>query len=274
MPGKARRAAGYFLEGVNLRRPLRSRYRQLLGALKDLGWKLADKNLKAPDGLPYPPPSLCYPVTASYNPLHYWSSGKAGAKAIEDILTRNGLSMDDHQSVLDFGCGCGRLLRHLNKHENLSLIGTDINCELVEWCSNNLQTASFSCNELASPLPYPDCTFDLVYAVAVFGHMREEHQVFSLKELGRILKPGGYLLATTKGRDRINELTPEQAEDFIGGRSVVVEPDYSGANYCLAYHSEECFRTALVRWALCEPVFFETSGSPDTGQDVHLSRRT
>ncbi|MEN8208604.1 MAG: class I SAM-dependent methyltransferase, partial [Candidatus Fermentibacteria bacterium] len=107
-----------------------------------------------------------------------------------------------------------------------------------------------------------------VYAVAVFGHFQEDLQKHWMSELRRVLKPGGFLLITVKGKDRTGELTGEDAAKFMSGKLVVIEPESSGANYCLVYHPDSYFRNNLADGM--EVLYYEPSGSPDTVQDVYV----
>ena len=268
-----RKAAGAFLSAIHLRRPVRHIYRYLLGRSKNLQWRYRNKSKIAPDGLPFPLPDLCYRVAANYNPAHYYSTGSIGASAIMSILKENGTKMESFESVLDFGCGCGRLARHRIFSKSTKLYGTDINKNLVRWSRENIPFVRFLQNDPGSALIYPDNSFDFIYAVAVFGHLREDLQHHWMKELGRVLKPGGYLLVTTKGIDRLGELNEEQAKTFLKGRPVVIEPGFSGTGYCLAYTPESYFRNVLAQLIHAEVIFFRQSGSPDTCQDVYLLRK-
>jgi SAM-dependent methyltransferase len=104
--------------------------------------------------------------------------------------------------VLDFGCGAGRVLRHLVEDVGTDgeLHGVDIDRPSIEWLQSNASPPLHvgACGEEPS-LPYPDDHFDLVYALSVFTHLAE-HWAGWLLELRRILKPDGLLLATVIGR--------------------------------------------------------------------------
>ena len=64
--------------------------------------------------------------------------------------------------MLDFGCGCGRVMRWWKDLESTRLHGTDYNPYLVAWCRQNLPFAEFSVNGLEAGLDLPDGHFDLV----------------------------------------------------------------------------------------------------------------
>lgn len=245
-------------------------YRKLIGQWKNFLWRILHGKELAPDGFPYPPPHLCFPVAANYSPVHFFSTGKKGAAAILNILQKNGRNIEDFKRILDFGCGCGRIARHWQNLEGCKICGTDINPKLIEWSRQNLSFGQFSTNGLESALEYADNNFDFVFAVAVFGHFRGELQKHWMNELCRVLKPGGLLLITIKGKNRIGELTDEEASRFRSGRLVVIEPECSGTNYCLAYHPDSYFRNVLA--GDMEVIYYEPSGSPDTAQDVYLLR--
>jgi ubiquinone/menaquinone biosynthesis C-methylase UbiE len=103
--------------------------------------------------------------------------------------------------VLDFGCGCGRVISYLSRLFNDNhFYGSDIDNEAVAWCQSNLQDiGKFSTNEHLPPLPFEDNYFDFVYSISVFTHLPEDMQFKWLDELKRVTKKGGYLLITTHG---------------------------------------------------------------------------
>lgn len=109
--------------------------------------------------------------------------------------------------LLDFGCGCGRLARFLAAQpERWDLHGCDVNSDLVGWCAHNLAGMTAFTNSRLPPLPNPDASFDLVYSFSVFTHMPEDASVLWIRELGRVLSPGGVLVITTIGPAAIDTL--------------------------------------------------------------------
>ena len=58
--------------------------------------------------------------------------------------------------ALDFGCGCGRVLRHWAGLEGPAIHGSDYYERLVGWCAANLPFVTASVNDLAPPLRYDD----------------------------------------------------------------------------------------------------------------------
>lgn len=111
----------------------------------------------------------------------------------------------DHR-ILDFGCGCGRILRYSHKLTSESqLYGSDVDQEAISWCQQNLdEIAEFSVNGELPPIPFDSEFFDFVYAISVFTHLPEDMQFSWLEALKRITKPGGYLLLTVHGEHLLN----------------------------------------------------------------------
>lgn len=103
--------------------------------------------------------------------------------------------------VLDFGCGVGRLLRHLTAEAEVAQIdGCDMHRESIDWCRANLEPPfGFFVNSSTPPLEgVEDETYDLVVAVSVFTHIASGWAEW-VSELQRIIKPGGLLAATFHG---------------------------------------------------------------------------
>ncbi len=169
----------------------------------------------------------------------FLASGQAGAQTIEECLARAGVKLQGLTSVLDFGCGCGRVVRHWQSLDGVSIHGCDVNRRAVAWCRRNLCFATFTECELEPPLPYPDCSFDLVYALSVVTHMPETLQIAWVAELRRLVKQGGHLLFTTHGEAYLGALTEAEQSEFRSGRLVVRRADAAGTNTCGAYHPKE-----------------------------------
>jgi SAM-dependent methyltransferase len=106
--------------------------------------------------------------------------------------------------VLDFGCGAGRTLRQFTESADQAtcFVGCDIHFDSVRWVAQNLSPPfGVFRNGERPPLPFPDQTFDLIYAVSVFSHLSETWASWLL-ELRRVLRPDGLLIATVPGPAR------------------------------------------------------------------------
>ena len=198
----------------------------------------------APDGHPLPPGQLMFLVQGTTNVQEFLTDGRGTAEGVLDLLRSSGVAVDSSKSVLDFGCGCGRVIRHVHGMTGARCYGTDYNPQLIEWCKRKLRFAQFNVNGVAPPLPYENAQFDVIYALSVFTHFGEDLQSAWLSELSRVLKPGGHLLMTTHGESFLPRLTEEEKRTFRSGRLVVREAAV-GSNPFFAAHPPEYVKTHL-----------------------------
>ncbi len=149
---------------------------------------------------PVPGPYLRFRVAGDYGIEWFHLSGRESRLAFERALTSAGRSLTDFRSVLDFGSGCGRILRWLDDlTPRAQLFGVDVDGAAVRWCKRHLPYARVQKTSPLPPLPFSDGTFDLIYSHSVFTHLDERYQDRWLSELRRVLKDGGFLLATVNG---------------------------------------------------------------------------
>jgi SAM-dependent methyltransferase len=260
-----RRAVLNLFDRLRLARPAVRAYEYALAAKSSL----SGGDAAADDGLPLPPARM----RAQVGPLHadarfFLESGKHNAELIRSVVP-----LDEVSVMLDWGCGCGRVLRHWAGLENTRVSGCDINPRMVAWCDENLSFAEVSLNRLDPPLPYDDESFDLVYAFSVMTHLSEELQQTWVAECRRVLRPGGRFLFSTLGeyyvsRDR---LTGDERRSFEAGHLVVLYQRSSGTSLCSAYHPPDYVARELARGF--EVVTFRPSAD-DGRHDLHVLRKT
>ncbi len=114
--------------------------------------------------------------------------------------------------VLEIGCGMGRFSVALTKYldSNGKYFGFDIVPDQIEYCRKNINKRypnfEFSIVDIYNKLynkngkykasdfkfPFNDNTFDLIFLHSVFSHILWEDIQNYLKEIARMLKPGGY----------------------------------------------------------------------------------
>jgi SAM-dependent methyltransferase len=223
--------------------------------------------------LPIPPPDLRFLVAGTTSISWFLEGGSLGADTVRDAMARRGVAIDELDALLDFGCGCGRVLRNWHDLRRAHVHGTDYSPKLVEWCRQNLPFAAVGANQLAPPLAYRDAEFGLVYALSVFSHLTEDLQVPWMHELTRVLKPGGHLLMSTHGESYSDRLTEGERRRFASGL-LVVKNDLKapGSNTCAAYHPAEYVREELARGLeLLEHVSQGARGNPH--QDLYVFRK-
>jgi SAM-dependent methyltransferase len=188
----------------------------------------------APDGLPVPSSRLRVLVAGTADLDWFLESGALAERSIRAAADRHGVAIDEVGSMLDFGCGCGRVTRRWQALGGVH--GTDTNPEAVAWCRRNLPFGRFETNELAPPLAFAAESFDLVYGLSVLTHHTTDLQRAWRAELRRVLRPGGLLLLTTHGGAYRERLTPPERERFDDGVVVVRWSEAQGSNLCAAYH--------------------------------------
>jgi SAM-dependent methyltransferase len=129
-----------------------------------------------------------------------------GAYALfREIATAHGKSLHDCEGVLDFGCGWGRIIRYfLRDVPARRLWGIDCLTDAISWCEQTNHWCRFLVVPPLPPTSLETGSFDLVYSYSVFSHLSESAHALWLSEFARILRPGGLLIATTRGRDFIS----------------------------------------------------------------------
>lgn len=99
--------------------------------------------------------------------------------------------------VLDIGCGNGRAYQLFNGLA-IDYEGVDVSAKLIRHAKakTNDMLANFSVGSMTA-LPYDAGEFDLAMAMAVLHHVPSRAlRLQALREAGRVLRPGGWLLMT------------------------------------------------------------------------------
>jgi SAM-dependent methyltransferase len=225
-----------------------------------------------PDGLPLPPVNLVRLTSGARRQVHqdqsrvyrkFFESGEKSVGWIRDMVAAAGADLQAMGAILDFGCGCGRVLRHWRDHGPFEMHGCDYNPILVRWCAGHLAFAQLAVNGLHPPLPYEDDQFDLVYSFSIFTHFDEPMQRPWIEELARVTRPGGLVLITIHGPAVAARHLPTAAERerFAAGELVVRRADQAGRNACAAFHPPQYVAGELARgFDLLEHVVTETRG--------------
>lgn len=170
-----------------------------------------------------------------------------------DQLVRLG-QLQPHEQVLDVGSGIGRVAAPLTTYLNQqgSYEGFDIVKSGVAWCNqhiaakypnfrflhidlkNDLYNLSTQQEAKAFIFPYDDERFDLVFLFSVFTHMMPEDVAQYLKQIARVLKPGGRCLATFFV---LNDASKEGMMQYDGlkfvhnyGNYALIDPEVKEAN--------------------------------------------
>jgi SAM-dependent methyltransferase len=171
----------------------------------------------------------------------------SGAPSVENFLVVGdawgqtvGQYLAPRSSVLDIGCGCGKTARTLVHHPFVErYIGFDVLPECVEWCRRyvtppssgrfeffhfDIQSEEYRPNGTIRAsefsFPAPDGAIDLALAASLFTHLLEPDAQHYLRELSRVLKPGGKAIVSI-------HIEPPPGQDFAGAEGRIdIRPEY------------------------------------------------
>lgn len=107
----------------------------------------------------------------------------------------------DDKIILDMPCGRGFYLNMIRYVSNCTLIGAELDWDVILKAKRNVghlpDVALHNANIYA--LPYPDNTFDAAILSEILEHVDDD--VAALKEVYRVLKPGGVVAITVPNAD-------------------------------------------------------------------------
>ncbi len=226
-----------------------------------------------PDGYPAPPFRLIFLIIGLPWASVYYFSGKEIFEEIKALLARNKADIHSFNSVLDFGCGCGRIIRHFLPYSNtIHIHGSDYNQELIGWCAVNLPFAKFTTNLLGPPLPYENTTFDFLYTRSVFTHLSVELQKKWMAEFHRILRKGGYIYLTTHGKRTFSKFSPAERAALERDGILTLNQDIEGDNKCTTYQTKKFIIDNLLHgFELIDYIPGEENANKK--QDIYLIRK-
>lgn len=106
--------------------------------------------------------------------------------------------------ILDLGCGTGTLVIMIKKAQpEAEVIGLDIDPKILVFARSKVEREGLDIIfnlSTATELPYLDESFDRVVSSMVFHHLDRENKVCALKEILRVLRPGGELHVADFGK--------------------------------------------------------------------------
>jgi ubiquinone/menaquinone biosynthesis C-methylase UbiE len=181
----------------------------------------------------------------------------------------------DNAKILDWGCGPGRLIRHLPAitATKCKLYGTDYNAGSIDWCSKNLPGIQFNNNTLQSKLPWADNFFDVIYGISIFTHLSEQlHHDWS-NELTRVLRPGGILFITAQGDNFRSKLTDAELAKYDEGLLLVRGNVKEGHRTYSAFHPKKFMRHLFEKQVILEHIETPAENTEDIPQDVWIIQK-
>ena len=128
---------------------------------------------------------------------------EAMSRAVGGDWERNGqiqsaalrhLGLRDGQSLIDLGCGSGRLAAALGRSMRIDYLGIDIVQALLDYAASKSPPDYRFMLHRALHIPAPDAWADMVAAFSVFTHLLHAETFLYLQDIGRVLRPGGRLV--------------------------------------------------------------------------------
>jgi SAM-dependent methyltransferase len=238
--------------------------------------------LRRRSDIPLPDASRRKRVSGNTDPLLFVLGGYTLLRKLELLLTeRYATSIDEIGRILDWGCGCGRLLRFLVERVPRpgAIFGADVDADNVAWCRTNLPSATTCTTRLLPPSPFASGQFDLIIGNSVFTHLGEETQIAWLEELSRILAAGGIAMVSVQtitdlsretfhsaAYDRLlqNGFISEKIDDALSG--VIADGKY----YRSAFHTHDYIRSVWSKYFAIEDIIPQFSNNM---QDFVLMRK-
>lgn len=129
-------------------------------------------------------PSI-YTLMASLEANHWWFAAR---RAIAENIIRK-LRLPTDARILDAGCGTGGNLAMLSRYGQVHAMELD---DQARQMANAKGFAQVLSGRLPDKVPYQQEQFDLIALLDVLEHVEDDRN--TLKALGSLLKPGGYLL--------------------------------------------------------------------------------
>jgi len=232
--------------------PMRSLVRGLglLGAYyRLLEWRAAMAAPQPPrvadDGKPLPGRLAMMRIGGTSDWRFFYERGKATARTLVDAARAAGAAPARWQAVLDWGCGCGRIARHMPAHTPAKIIGRDIDAYTIRWPQEHLD-GDYRVSGLKPPLDLAPASVDFVYGFSVLTHLSAPMQAAWLEELARVLKPGALAALTYHDMQHpaVQRVTFRDEQNGVH----VTESTMEGSNLVAAFQDISSIQRAAAPW--------------------------
>lgn len=110
----------------------------------------------------------------------------------------------EHEIVADIGCGNGAYLAELARRGHTGpVLGVDLSAGMLAAARRHAPAAALAAGDAAA-LPLRDHAVSLTLAAHMLYHVPDPHA--AVRELRRIIRPGGQVLVVLNGTDQLREL--------------------------------------------------------------------
>ena len=157
----------------------------------------------------------------------YWLFGLADYLKVMQAAAKHKLHPN---SVFDFGCASGRVLRHFAAQTNIKDVwGSDINRRHIRWLYEHMpMNVRPVFNHCIPSLPIPDASIDVITAFSVFTHI-DTFEIHWLAELSRILSDDGICYLTVHNEDTWESLAEDKnnPDNRLVNSLIKIDPEVS-----------------------------------------------
>jgi SAM-dependent methyltransferase len=158
----------------------------------------------------------------------YVKHSRATFEIVSQGLCHAGRCWSDVESVIDFGCGYGRVTRWLPTVLSPDKVtACDVQAEGVRWCA-----AEFGVRPLVGQPNIADThfdTYDVLFAISVATHVSPGRLGVLFRTLMRIINPGGVVIFSTHGP--ISAQTAGRIKEYIDPQKVLSDLDQTGSAF-------------------------------------------
>ena len=135
-----------------------------------------------------------------------WGRGWLSPGGPEEVkLILDGVDLAD-KAVLDIGCGAGGIEAELvSAHGAGFVTGLDVEDTVLGLARQTARDAGIACRcgfikAAPGPLPFPPSTFDVIFSKDSIVHIPDKESL--MRDVFRVLKPGGWFAASAHGTTR------------------------------------------------------------------------
>ena len=198
------------------------------------------------------------PNTESTAVGSYVQAGQSGMDAMRRALEICDRDLTEMTSVLDLGCGFGRVLRFLCSHvESWKITACDLDARAVAFCAAELGAHPLVSKPDLGAVPFG--TYDLVWSGSLLTHLPESASDAFIALLPKLLKPSGVAVISFHGEHSLGSLENLYSGDHADeARAIREEVGSRGVSYraygerSVGYDDEGDYGMAWHRWEYLE----------------------
>ena len=156
-------------------------------------------------------------MVGNNNAAGYIPSGRRNTMVFRNLVKEHNPSLLRDVRLLDYGCGHGRMTRHMPSAFSPSvLVAADVLEGGVRFCAEELGTVPFVISN-DNPISNYDGKFDVIISVSVFTHLPMPLFKTTLAALSEVLDNEGLLLFTANGDAFLKRKNVELTDGFYFG---------------------------------------------------------